>query len=129
MEAVKVRTQTTIPPFARGVVDGTSKFVAVEGLGGLYKSLPSLWSRQIPYTVMKFWSFEAFVQSIYKALGKPKTEYNKLQQLGVSFLAGYGAGVFCAIVSHPADTMVSKVGRGRVERPLGESSDCWILPN
>merc|ERR1711939_195693 len=95
MEAVKVRSQTTIPPFARGVVDGTSKFVALEGVGGLYKSLPSLWSRQIPYTMMKFWSFEAFVQAIYKGLGKPKTEYNKLQQ----------PGVFCAVVSHPADTM------------------------
>jgi len=25
----------------------------------------------------------------------------------VTFLAGYWAGIFCAIVSHPADTMVS----------------------
>lgn len=24
----------------------------------LFKSLPSLWGRQIPYTMMKFWSFE-----------------------------------------------------------------------
>ena len=27
----------------------------------------------------------------------------------VTFAAGYIAGVFCAIVSHPADTMVSKL--------------------
>ena len=32
-----------------------------------------------------------------------------MQQLGVSFVGGYIAGVFCAIVSHPADTMVSKL--------------------
>ena len=25
----------------------------------------------------------------------------------VTFMAGYWAGIFCAIVSHPADTMVS----------------------
>jgi len=27
--------------------------------------------------------------------------------LGVTFIAGYWAGIFCAIVSHPADTLVS----------------------
>ncbi|OAV87919.1 hypothetical protein PTTG_08687 [Puccinia triticina 1-1 BBBD Race 1] len=109
LEAVKVRMQTTIPPFATGMVDGFKKFVAVEGTGGLYKSLGSLWSRQIPYTMMKFWSFEATVTKIYASLGKPKDSYNKLQQLGVSFVGGYIAGVFCAVVSHPADTMVSKL--------------------
>jgi solute carrier family 25 phosphate transporter 3 len=25
----------------------------------------------------------------------------------VTFMSGYAAGVFCAVVSHPADTMVS----------------------
>jgi len=109
MEAVKVRIQTTIPPFARGISDGLPKFVAQNGTGGLFKSLPSLWSRQIPYTMMKFWSFEATVQQIYKRLSKPKDQYNKVQQLGVSAVAGYIAGIFCAVVSHPADTMVSKL--------------------
>lgn len=109
MEAVKVRMQTTIPPFANGLVDATKKFHALEGTSGFYKSLTSLWSRQIPYTVMKFWSFEATVTKIYAYLGKPKDSYNKVQQLGVSFLGGYIAGVFCAIVSHPADVMVSKL--------------------
>lgn len=73
----------------------------------LFKSLPSLWGRQIPYTMMKFWSFEATVAAIYNFLGKPKDQYNKVQQLGVSAAAGYFAGIFCAVVSHPADTMVS----------------------
>ena len=57
--------------------------------------------------MMKFWSFEATVAAIYNALGKPKSEYNKVEQLGVSAAAGYFAGIFCAVVSHPADTMVS----------------------
>lgn len=119
-EAVKVRMQTTVPPFASGMADAFKKFTAVEGTGGLYKSLGSLWSRQIPYTMMKFWSFEATVTKIYASLGKPKDSYNKLQQLGVSFVGGYIAGVFCAVVSHPADTMVSKlnaVGKEGVAKP------------
>ncbi|GAA5821487.1 hypothetical protein JCM11251_004647 [Rhodosporidiobolus azoricus] len=109
METVKVRIQTTFPPFASGAVDGVNKVVAAEGAGALFKSLPSLWGRQIPYTMMKFWSFEATVAAIYNAIGRPKETYNKLEQLGVSATAGYIAGVFCAVVSHPADTMVSKL--------------------
>lgn len=33
-EAVKVRMQTTMPPFAKGTWDGISKIVAAEGIGG-----------------------------------------------------------------------------------------------
>ena len=40
---------------------------------------------------------------------KPKNEYSKGTQLGVTFASGYLAGVFCAVVSHPADTIVSKL--------------------
>lgn len=110
LETVKVRMQTTFPPFANGSIDGLKKVVATDGTGALFKSLPSLWGRQIPYTMVKFASFEAFVTAIYKQLGdKPKDSYNKLQQLGVSALGGYAAGVLCAVVSHPADTMVSKL--------------------
>lgn len=42
---------------------------------------------------------------------KPRSTYSKTQQLGVTFLSGYTAGVICAIVSHPADTLVSLLGK------------------
>uniref|UniRef100_A0A0D6R7T2 Uncharacterized protein n=1 Tax=Araucaria cunninghamii TaxID=56994 RepID=A0A0D6R7T2_ARACU len=106
-EAVKVRVQTQ-PGFARGLSDGLPKFVRSEGVLGLYKGIGPLWGRQIPYTMMKFASFEAVVEMIYKyAVPIPKDQCSKPLQLGVSFAAGYVAGVFCAIVSHPADNLVS----------------------
>ncbi|PHT57137.1 Phosphate carrier protein, mitochondrial [Capsicum baccatum] len=106
-EAVKVRVQTQ-PGFARGLSDGLPKFVRSEGPLGLYKGLVPLWGRQIPYTMMKFASFETIVELIYKhAVPKPKNECSKPMQLGISFAGGYIAGVFCAIVSHPADNLVS----------------------
>ncbi|KAL6139374.1 hypothetical protein ACLB2K_057679 [Fragaria x ananassa] len=106
-EAVKVRVQTQ-PGFARGLSDGLPKFVKSEGALGLYKGIVPLWGRQIPYTMMKFASFEAIVENIYKyAIPRPKDECSKSLQLGVSFAGGYVAGVFCAIVSHPADNLVS----------------------
>lgn len=108
-EAIKVKTQTTIPPYATNVLDGWRKITATEGIGGLYKGLTPLWFRQIPYTMCKFASFERVVEAIYNYLPKSKNEYTLVQQTGVSFLGGYIAGIFCAAVSHPADVMVSKI--------------------
>lgn len=113
MEAIKVRMQTTLPPYASNVREGWSRIVAKEGLGGLYKGLGPLWARQIPYTMTKFATFEETVNQIYKYLGKPKESYSQLAQTGVSFAGGYIAGIFCAIVSHPADVMVSKLNNER----------------
>lgn len=112
-EAVKVRMQTTIPPFATGTLNGISTITAKEGFGGLYKGLYPLWGRQIPYTMMKFASFETIVEMIYNYLPGSKADYSKAAQTGVSFVGGYAAGILCAIVSHPADVMVSKLNSSR----------------
>lgn len=112
-EAIKVRMQGTIPAAYTGTLNGFSKITAAEGVGGLYKGLYPLWGRQIPYTMMKFASFETIVEMIYDRLPGSKSDYNKAAQTGVSFTAGYLAGILCAIVSHPADVMVSKLNTYR----------------
>jgi len=112
-EAVKVRMQTTIPATYTGTFDGFSKITASEGIGGLYKGLYPLWGRQIPYTMMKFASFETIVEMIYARLPGQKSDYSKAAQTGVSFVGGYAAGILCAIVSHPADVLVSKLNANR----------------
>jgi len=118
-EAVKVRMQTTLDPhscrptFARGLLAGLPKLINQDGWGGAYKGVVPLWFRQIPYTVIKFLGFERTVEAIYRQLPKKKHEYNKLQQLGVSFAGGYFAGIFCAIVSHPADSIVSILNKDK----------------
>jgi solute carrier family 25 phosphate transporter 3 len=77
-----------------------------------YRSLVPLWSRQVPYTVAKFFFFEKIVQYFYTNIfTAPKETYSKQTQLGVTFASGYSAGVICAIVSHPADSMVSLLGK------------------
>ncbi|CAK0783171.1 Mitochondrial phosphate carrier protein 3, mitochondrial [Coccomyxa viridis] len=112
-EAVKVKVQT-VPGFAKGLSDGMPKFIQQEGVAGLWKGITPLWGRQIPYTMMKFACFENTVQALYKyVVPKPKAECSKNEQLGVSFAAGYIAGVFCAVVSHPADNLVSKLNSNK----------------
>jgi len=108
-EALKVRMQTsdagTFPETAR---EGWPKIMEAEGWNGFYKGLVPLWFRQVPYTMVKFGAFENTVKFMYRnVFSKGKEAYAKPTQLMVTFLSGYWAGIFCAIVSHPADTMVS----------------------
>jgi len=113
LEACKVRIQTQAgcTPYLSKVFP---QILKEEGVGGLYKGLAPLWMRQIPYTMMKFACFERTVELLYKhVVPKPREQCNKSEQLMVTFVAGYIAGVFCAVVSHPADTIVSKLNQDK----------------
>ncbi|XP_003493661.1 phosphate carrier protein, mitochondrial isoform X1 [Bombus vosnesenskii] len=110
-EASKVKIQTT-PGFANTLREAMPKIYREEGISGFYKGLVPLWLRQIPYTMMKFACFERTLELLYKyVVPKPRQECTKNEQLVVTFAAGYIAGVFCAIVSHPADSVVSKLNQ------------------
>merc|ERR1712154_158933 len=115
MESVKVRIQTSpVGTFPTTLRAAAPKIYAAEGLNGFYKSLVPLWGRQIPYTMMKFACFERTVEALYAyVVPKPRAECSKGEQLIVTFAAGYIAGVFCAIVSHPADTIVSYMNKSQ----------------
>lgn len=92
-----------------------------EGWNGFYKGIGPLWGRQVPYTMVKFGAFENTVKAFYTyVFTKPKNEYSKSTQLMVTFLSGYWAGIFCAIVSHPADTMVSILNKKSGSEPTGQ---------
>ena len=69
----------------------------------------------------KFYFFEKIVQLFYThVFTEPKETYAKTTQLGVTFGSGYLAGVVCAIVSHPADSLVSQLGKaGNKGKSLG----------
>ncbi|ESO84349.1 hypothetical protein LOTGIDRAFT_222194 [Lottia gigantea] len=113
MEAIKVRIQTQ-PGWSNTLREGFPRILQEEGMTGFYKGLVPLWCRQIPYTMMKFACFERTVEAIYKfVVPKPRSDCTKGEQLVVTFAAGYIAGVFCAIVSHPADTIVSKLNQDK----------------
>merc|ERR1711963_962328 len=110
-EGVRALAKGWAPTFIGYSLQGVGKFGFYEFF---YKGLVPLWARQIPYTMMKFACFERTVEAIYKfVVPKPRAECTKSEQLVVTFAAGYIAGVFCAIVSHPADTIVSKLNQAK----------------
>jgi len=130
-EAMKVRIQT-MPGYANNMREAYAKMSAEpKGSNPFFKGLKPLWLRQIPYTMMKFAAFERVVELLYaKVVPKPRSECTKNEQLMVTFASGYIAGVFCAIVSHPADCVVSVLNKtpgasaGAVLKDLGWSG-CW----
>ncbi|XP_053993116.1 uncharacterized protein LOC128884084 [Hylaeus volcanicus] len=113
-EMVKVKMQTA--PITQELPTFRNTLQVMMRQPKLYQfpfgSLRPLWSRQIPYTMAKFYSFEKIVKLFYEnLLTQPKEEYGKMTQLSVTFLSGYLAGVLCALVSHPADSLVSHMGK------------------
>lgn len=111
-EALKVRMQTSKPgAFPTKMWSGFGQIKSTEGNQGFYKGLGPLWARQVPYTIVKFVFFEKTVRWFYNNVftAKKRSEYSKATQLSVTFMSGYIAGIICALVSHPADTMVSKL--------------------
>jgi len=113
-EMVKVKVQTSPAgtfPIAFGEAYQAMKANRAETRFP-FGSLIPLWSRQIPYTMAKFYFFEKTVELFYTyVFTKPKSSYSKQTQLGVTFASGYLAGIICAIVSHPADSLVSQLSK------------------
>jgi solute carrier family 25 phosphate transporter 3 len=114
MEMVKVRVQTAkAGSWPTGLFAATAKMSEMRSETRFPTgSLVPLWSRQIPYTMAKFFFFEKVVQLFYDHIfTAPKDSYSKTTQLGVTFASGYLAGIICAVVSHPADNLVSLMGK------------------
>ena len=124
MEMVKVKVQTSTPgTFPTDFGAALAKMNANRAeMSFPFGSLAPLWSRQIPYTIAKFVGFEMVVEQFYtKVFTKPRDSYSKGFQLGITFASGYIAGVFCAIISQPADNLVSQMGKAENKgRSFGE---------
>lgn len=134
MEMAKVKIQTSAAgTFPTGLGAAVATMRADPNSGFPFKSLVPLWCRQIPYTMAKFFFFEKVVRAFYQyVFTKPKDQYSKGTQLSITFASGYLAGVICAIVSHPADTLVSARGKaanagkgyGQIAKEMGYLGIC-----
>jgi solute carrier family 25 phosphate transporter 3 len=114
MEMVKVKVQTSPPKtFPTSFLPAWREMSLRSAETRFpFGSLVPLWSRQIPYTMVNFFTFEYVIEMLYtNVFTKPKESYDKSTQLGITFTSGYIAGVICAIVSHPADSVVSLMGK------------------
>merc|ERR1712046_59378 len=124
LEAARIR-QVSDPNFAKGTIAALTKLVQVDGvLKGYYSGFVPILFKQIPYTMAKFAVQGAAAERIYATLPDRKT-LGTGTKMGVSLTSGVIAGVAAAIISHPADTLLSKInkkgagGEGSMMKRLG----------
>merc|ERR1711924_343394 len=88
------------------------KMIAEQGfVGAFYSGFVPILCKQIPYTMAKFAVQGKTAESIYTALGSSPDKPPAIGNLGVSLASGVVAGVAAAIISHPADTLLSKINK------------------
>jgi len=76
---------------------------------GFYSGFGPILFKQVPYTMAKFAVQGATAESLYSAMNATPENPPAIGNLGVSLTSGVVAGVAAAIISHPADTLLSKV--------------------
>ncbi|CAB1103440.1 unnamed protein product [Ectocarpus sp. CCAP 1310/34] len=106
-EAVRIRQ--VADPAVGSMPSAIKQIVAESGWGKLYEGLPSILFRQISFGMMKFLVFDFFTDFAYDLV--PYLADQKSTQLAVSLTSGLVAGVCAAIVSQPADTVLSTMSR------------------
>ncbi|EAU31793.1 mitochondrial phosphate carrier protein [Aspergillus terreus NIH2624] len=108
LEATRIRLVSQ-PGFANGLIGGFGKILKNEGVGAFYRGFGPILLKQVPYTVTKFVAFEKVSEAVFARLDKSKLSGGA--QTAVNLGSGLMAGFAAAIVSQPADTMLSKINK------------------
>jgi len=108
LEATRIRLVAD-PNFASGLVSGFGKIARTEGLGAFYSGFGPILFKQVPYTMAKFVVYEKVAEAIFSKW--PKDSLSAGGQTVANLGAGLMAGFAAAIISQPADTMLSKINK------------------
>jgi solute carrier family 25 phosphate transporter 3 len=109
LEATRIRLVSQ-PSFANGLAGGFARIAREEGVAGFYAGFGPILFKQVPYTMAKFAVFEVAQEKIIAATGKTKEELGG-QLTYVNLAGGLVAGMAAAVISQPADTLLSKINK------------------
>jgi solute carrier family 25 phosphate transporter 3 len=111
LEATRIRLVSE-PTFANSLPAAAAKLIKEQGFfRGFYSGFGPILFKQVPYTVAKFAVQGRAAEVMATGLGKQTSELTGGTKLGVALGSGVVAGVCAAIISHPADTLLSKVNK------------------
>lgn len=111
LEATRIRLVSN-PSFAPGLISAMPKIIKTDGfIRGFYSGFGPILFKQIPYTMAKFAVQGFAAEQIYQATGTTAATSTDSYNMSVSLGSGVIAGVAAAIISHPADTLLSKVNK------------------
>lgn len=110
-EATRIRLVSQ-PDYAPGMVSCATKMSAEMGfVGAFYSGFAPILCKQIPYTMAKFVVQQQAAEAIYASIGQSPATMSSGGNITVSLGSGVIAGVVAAIISHPADTLLSKINK------------------
>lgn len=80
-----------------------------EGVGAFYAGFGPILFKQVPYTMAKFVVYEKVSEAIFRRY--PKENMSNSMQTVANLGSGLIAGFASAVISQPADTMLSKINK------------------
>jgi len=120
LEATRIRLVAN-PEYASGLLSAFPKIIREDGvMKGFYSGFGPILFKQVPYTMAKFAVQGAAAESIFTAIGTDVNTASSSTKMAVSLSSGVIAGVAAAIISHPADTLLSLINKS--EGAGGEGS-------
>jgi solute carrier family 25 phosphate transporter 3 len=111
LEATRIRLVSD-PKFATGLVSAFPKIIAKDGvIKGFYSGFGPILFKQIPYTMAKFAVQGWAAEKMFVSSGLDPKVATDGQKVSIALGSGVVAGVAAAIISHPADTLLSLVNK------------------
>lgn len=127
LEATRIRLVSQ-RGYASGLPSAFMRMAREEGLRGFYSGFIPLLAKQVPYAVGQFSVHEAANEVIYRAIGpERKAKLTQLQITGVELTSGVVAGVAAAVLSHPADTLLSAINKGAGDKSQSATARMFSL--
>lgn len=127
LEATRIRLVSQ-RGFAKGLTSGFMRLAREEGFRGFYSGFVPLLFKQVPYAVGQFSVHEGVNELIFRSMGaERKAKLTQLQLTGVELTSGIVAGAAAAILSHPADTLLSAINKGAGDPKQGATSRMFQL--
>ena len=127
LEATRIRLVSN-RGYASGLIPGFTRLAREEGFRGFYSGFVPLVFKQVPYAVGQFSVHEFANEAIFRTMGaERKAKLSHLEATGVELLSGMTAGVAAAVLSHPADTLLSAINKGAGDKSQSTTTRMFQL--
>jgi len=111
LEACRIRSVSD-PGYASSLPGVAARLIKEEGvIRGFYSGFGPILFKQVPYTMAKFAVQGRVAEAMYDQMKTSPAQCGAVLNTSVSLGSGVVAGVVSAIISHPADTLLSKVNK------------------
>jgi len=119
LEATRIRLVSD-KTFAKGLMDAFPKIIKQDGvIKGFYSGFGPILFKQVPYTMAKFAVQGWAAEQIYAASNLTVEKASSQTKIGIALGSGVVAGIVAAIISHPADTLLSMINKSETAGGTG----------